>query len=429
MRNIGARAVGVAALAAVALAAPGGAQAAGYDDARYWTFADRMQQRLDDLWSEQAGYYKAGSGGVEPMMNSGMLLTHSVAAMEGHQGPARQDQRARVLARRLVRSPAPFVTRKPRARTGSHAHAPGFVNSMTDPQGTQHLVFDAEVIDGLVYAWRARRELDLPADTARRIQRALRGVAHGGYWRYPAVRLNQVNWYSLVYAAANTATGERGILRRDMRLQLRRFFSSAASNLGPGMRFHYLPHERLNHPMNVDSAEYANIVLSFMRFYEQARDAGMPPLAASHKRLVQEWIKRALAGYWTHGGYMNWDSGLGFERWHQGKKLGLSQQALIGIASAPSLQPGPRYGVWAKYMLDRGFEFFDRLAVRERGLPDPVLFGVHKVPQGPGSARLAAARMGGNAARAIAAGLGGPGPTHPSRRRCMRSIRTPGAWR
>ena len=46
------------------------------------------------------------------------------------------------------------------------------------------------------------------------------------------------------------------------------------------MRFHYLPHDALNHPMNVDSAEYANIVLSFTRFYNQARRAGMAPMPA-----------------------------------------------------------------------------------------------------------------------------------------------------
>ena len=56
-------------------------------------------------------------------------------------------------------------------------------------------------------------------------------------------------------------------------------------------------------------------------------------------RLMREWSRRALAGYWTHAGYMNWDSGLGFERWHQAKKLGLTQQALIGMASTPSLLP------------------------------------------------------------------------------------------
>ena len=103
---------------------------------------------------------------------------------------------------------------------------------------------------------------------------------------------------------------------------------------------------------------------------------------------------------------MNWDSGLGFNRWHQAKKLGLTQQALIGVASARSLQPGAQWGRWAKYMLDRGFEFYDRTATRDGGIADPLFFNVHAVPQDAASARLAAARMQANAARAVEAGLG-----------------------
>ena len=38
--------------------------------------------------------------------------------------------------------------------------------------------------------------------------------------------------------------------------------------------------------------------------------------------LLREWVRRAIAGYWTHGGYLNWDTGLGFYRWHQRKKIG-----------------------------------------------------------------------------------------------------------
>ena len=49
---------------------------------------------------------------------------------------------------------------------------------MTGGAGDQHLVFDAEIVDGLVYAWRARRELGLPAvhraRIAARIHRAAR---------------------------------------------------------------------------------------------------------------------------------------------------------------------------------------------------------------------------------------------------------------
>ena len=44
---------------------------------------------------------------------------------------------------------------------------------MSDPRGAQHLVFDAEVVDGLVYAYRARRELGLPPHTVRAIRDAI----------------------------------------------------------------------------------------------------------------------------------------------------------------------------------------------------------------------------------------------------------------
>src|SRR6185369_16149963 len=92
----------------------------------YWAFADSMQQRVDDRWDEDAGYYRLAGGLAEPMSNSMLLLTHSVAAMHGHQGPARNDHRARVLAKRLVSSP-PYVTKPGR----SQSHAPGWVASMT----------------------------------------------------------------------------------------------------------------------------------------------------------------------------------------------------------------------------------------------------------------------------------------------------------
>ena len=395
---------------ALAAAAATDARAASLDDGGYLRIADRMQRRIDDSWDERARYYRVGSGGVEPMTNAFMLLMHAVAAMRGHQGPSRNDRRARLIAERLVQTP-PFVTTP--STKDFQAHAPGWTNSMSNSNGNQHLVFDAEVVDGLVYAWRARKALELPRKTSDAIASAIRRTADGAFWRYPAIRLNQINWYALVYAAASEVTGTTARLRHDLRAQLVRFlggvrgYGAAAGTFGAGLRFHYLPHARLTHPMNVDSAEYANVVLSFSRHYEQARAAGMQPPGSAQLRLLRQWVLRALAGYWTHGGYLNWDSGLGFERWHQAKKLGLAQEALIGIATSEALQPSSAAGRWAKYMLDRGLLWFDRIADRaEGGIPDGVLFGVNVVPQARPSARMAVARIGANAARAVAAGMG-----------------------
>lgn len=399
----------VAAFAVALIAAPA-ALGASYDDAAYWSFADRMQQRLEDTWDGDRGHYRPGGGGTDLSVNSELLLTHAVAAMEGHEGPARQDARARAIAKRLVSAPA---FRETPIRTSRHGHAPGWGNTLAGG-AEQHLVWDANAMDALTYAYRARKELDLPEQTVEMIRDRVARVAAGSYWRWPALKLNQFNWHVLVFAADATVNGNDRALAGGTRRHLSRFLSRKKENLGPGLRFRYLPHERATHPMNVDSAEYANIVLSFTRHYEQARKAGMPAPGGSRLRLLRSWVRRAITGYWTHAGYMNWDTGFGFERWHQAKKMGLVQQALIGIASAPGLQPSAAYGRYAKHMLDEGFALYDRWAERSPGgLPAGVAFGVSKVPQTTASARLGASRMLGNAARAIDAGLGSMGAEEP----------------
>ena len=331
--------------------------------------------------------------------------------MRDHHGAARNDRRARRIVDALVSSP-PFVATAPPRWKDSQTHAPGFVSSMHSIRSNQHLVVDSEVIDGLRYAWMARRELGLSDDQARAIADRIHRTAMGSYWRWPTIRLNQINWYALVYAANATVTGSPRLLRHDLRLQIERFAARArgtaglAGNLGAGLHFNYLPQMRPQTPMNTDSAEYANITASFTREYAQARRAGMRALSPGTTRLMRQWLMRVLTGYWTHGGYVNWDTGFGFRRWHQSKKLALSQQALIGIATAPGLAPHPSAPAWAKWMLDRGFEFYERELARAGDEPPGLFFGVHAHPQPAESARLALARMSSNAARAVAAGLG-----------------------
>ena len=274
------------------------------------------------------------------------------------------------------------------------------------------MVFNAEAVDGLVHAYQARHALQLPDRTVALIKDRIRRLAAGRDWRWPALRLNQFNWYVEIFAATALVNGENKVLTRGMRRHLARFAAGVqgrrggAGNFGAGMRFHYLPERPAEHPMNVDSAEYANIVLSFTRYYGQARQAGMPRPPAGQLRLFRNWIRRAIAGYWTHSGYLNWDSGLGFARWHQGKKLGLAQLALIGIARSGELAPSPAWRAQAKWLLDRSLTWYDRMAGRTDGFPPALLFDVSTVPVDPGSADLTAARVAGNAARAVAAGLG-----------------------
>ncbi len=375
---------------------------AGLDDSGYFGVADRLQVRLDGTWNEREGRYDPRPGEVDTEVNADLLLAHSVAALRGHQGASRNDRRARLVARWLVDGDVWAET--PRRGAGADAHGPSFVSS---PEGAgQHMVFNAEAVDGLVHAYLARRALHLPCRTVALIKDRIRRLARSQDWRWPALRLNQFNWYVEIFAATAVVNGERSVLARGMRRHLARFAAGARRNFGAGMHFHYLPDSRPGHQMNVDSAEYANIVLSATRYYGQARQAGMPRPPASQRSLFHGWIRRAIAGYWTHSGYLNWDSGLGFERWQQAKKLGLAQQALTGIARSGDLAPSPAWRAYAKWLFDRSLTWYDRMATREGAIPPAVLFDVSAVPLTAGNADLAAARVEGNAARAVAAGLG-----------------------
>jgi hypothetical protein len=380
-----------ACLVALALTCPH-----GLDESGYLGVADRLQASVERMWDPAEGRYAAGGGGVETTTNANLLVAHSVAALLGHRGPSRRDGRARKLVRALLSSPPYAATLPPRIGTDSQWHAPGWVSSMHHLRSGQHVMVDSEVVDGLAYAWLARHRLKLSPVLRQRLVRTVHAVAMSRFWRWPAIRLNQFNWYARIYTADALVTGRSWLVRHDLRRQIVRFTRSRR-NLGPGLRFHYSPQTPDAAPLNVDSAEYANIVASFTRFGA--------PVPRESRGLLRRWLRRVLAGYWTHSGYLNWDTGYGFRRWHQSKKLGLSQQALIGIASARALA-GRRTRGWAKWILDRGFAFFDTQTRRAGGLAPGVFFGVHVRPQSTGSARLGAARMEANAARAAQAGLG-----------------------
>ena len=61
---------------------------------------------------------------------------------------------------------------------------------------------------------------------------------------------------------------------------------------------------------------------------------------------------------------------------------------------------------WAKHMLDRSFELFDRWTERRRGLPPANAFDVPAIDDNESSALLTAARVQANAAQAALFGLG-----------------------
>ena len=387
------------------------APALAWDEAGYWDFADKLARRLDDTWKPELGRYKPGSSSVDTMMNANMLLLHSAAALRGHEGASRQDARARSIVAQLMNTP-PWVETVVDPAPGSQPHVPGWVASMTEPRTAQHLVVDGEVTDGLAMAWHARDALGIDPAVQALMQDRLRRVADGPYWRYPTLRLNQINWYAEVYNAASLATGDPVWLQRDLRGQLDAFIRSirspapnTAGSLGPGMQFHYLPHGLERSKLNIESAEYANIVASVARFYDTAIALGMRPLPPADEALLRRWMTRVLAGYWTHGGYLNWDTGFSFGRWHQMKKLALAQQALIAIAAGGRLSPSPAEASWAKHLLEKGFELYERKLPDADGVAPGLFYPLEPKPQSNKQAIFAASRMAANAARAVFAGL------------------------
>jgi len=384
----------------------------------YWRFADWLAPYFDAVWVPEKNLYGSGNSGVGRIYhNSVLLTTHAVAALAGHQGPCRNDERARALARRLCDSP-PWSERDASPEGDPQFHNPGWVESMGTRDAAMDKSIDPKVAEALMYAWRARDVLRLPRETVDLIADRVSRCARGPFFRFPNVRLNQINWNCELYAHHATVTGDAELLVNDYRAQVVRFCNGitraalpgGSPNLGPGYRFHYLPHRPPTHPFNVDSAEYASETIHFILYYEQALAAGMAPIAPEQENLLRAWAEHIVCAYWTHGGYLNWDTGYGFKRWHAGRTWALAQQGLLAIAASPRFHPRPELGVWAKHQFDRGLALYERLsqaAADGKGIAPSNLYDVNVAPLGPSIRELFAARMQANAARAVALGLGG----------------------
>ena len=353
----------------------------------YWEFADWLQPAMDRLWSEAQSVYTN-----DTRINSSALMTHAIAAFEGHEGRARRDGRARLLAARLCEEP-PFraprggrPTRHSNPRSENQVHAPGWVTNMARRDSAMHLSVDPKVARALYYAWRAREQLGLSPELVQRMVTCVRSVATSPFFRYPSIRLNQINFAAELQACAASMTEDPTLLRRDYRLQLSRFLRGAKRsvrpwripNLGPSYNFHRNPFQRAGAKQNVESAEYANIVLDVIYYYEQARREGMTPLSEAHARTLRAWVRRALPAYWTHSGYVNWDTGLYLYRWHLSRYWAWCCQGLLAIASSKNFVTADERR-WAKFIFDRSLNLYERFTERwddDRREPGSSLYGV-----------------------------------------------------
>jgi hypothetical protein len=398
--------------------APPGLPAPPLGNADYWRFADWLAPFFDELWDPDNSYYRSGtSRNGRIYHNSALLTTHAIAALIGHPGPCRQDDRARELARRLCESP-PWSERGSPVEPDPQFHVPGWVESMNTVEAAMDKSIDPKVAEALSYAWRARDVLELPQETRDLILDRISRCAQGPFYRFPAVRLNQINWHAEMYARFAEVTGDTQLLVNDYRAQVERFVAGitrplvagGSPNLGPGYRFHYLPQRPPDNRLNFDSAEYASMTCHFLLWYEQALRAGMVPLAEDGLRLLRAWVEHIVCGYWTHAGYLNWDTGFSYKRWHVGRTFALARQGLVAIALSPRFQLDPALGRWAKYMFDAGlvlYERFTRQTTDGIGIAAAVLYDLKKNPLGPSVRELFAVRMQADAARAVILGLAG----------------------
>lgn len=389
-----------------ALAAPEDAEVQSY-----LNFMDTVVARIHSQWSESHGAYHPMGGTYATVVNARMLQVHAVAALAGHAGVSRDDERARRLVATLMSSPVPWRTAGANARHDKMFHLPGWITSLTDPEAMMDKAVDPQVAQALVAAWRAGSILALEPATLQQIVLDVSGAARCSFFRYPGIRLNQLNWNCALYALDAELTGATDLLRGDYREQMLRFATFATrpahpggtANLGPGWHFSYLPNHDPSSMANLDSAEYANETLNCVRHYAAALAAGMAPLPTPALEVFRAYAQRTLYGDWTHAGYLNWDTGLGSQRRYIGKVMAFAQQGLMAIATTPMVQSSPAMGAHARWLFDRGLDLYLRwLSEQPDGVaPPPVEFGDHAHAEGPDDRMLFAARMASNAAQAI----------------------------
>src|SRR5215210_3421016 len=215
-------------------------------EADYLALADDVVRRLDRTWIEEERTYSSGGRVTDVIYNAALLTVHAVAAERGHDGPSRNDARARLIAERLCESP-PFFSGRRLPNPDTMFHTPGWLGDLGTFDSPMDKAIDPKVAEGLTAAWRARTVLGLGPELEGRIVAAVDAVARGPFFRYPYVRLNQINWNTELYACAATLTGDPELLVDDDRRHMRRFVAGVrrplerggARNLSPSYRFQY----------------------------------------------------------------------------------------------------------------------------------------------------------------------------------------------
>src|SRR3954451_20420351 len=129
-------------------------------DEDYFALADEVVRRLNRTWRDDEGVYSGGGRVIDVIYNAAMLVIHAVAAERGYTGACRQDDRARLLAARLLESP-PYFAGRSLPHPDSMFHTPGWLGDLDTLNSPMDKAIDPKVAEALTAAWRARQVLGL----------------------------------------------------------------------------------------------------------------------------------------------------------------------------------------------------------------------------------------------------------------------------
>ncbi|MBO9532739.1 MAG: hypothetical protein J7513_07190 [Solirubrobacteraceae bacterium] len=361
------------------------AQAAD-DGVGEWQLADGIADRLLIDWRPKLGAYD-GQTGIAIRTNAMMLELFAHAAREGYTGgAARNDENARRLVELLTQPPVLVWRTKLKRSSAVFPHTPAFAGAyFEDPaRAPLHPSADAIVARALADAWDARDALGLDAAHRALIQRAVRAVAGGSFYRKGRRAENQINWNADVLMADWQVNRRKASLMayRHQLIWFARSMTKAPVKYGttsttPGGAFHYwLPAPGDANVNRTGTGEYANLVRTALGWYGVARAGGMPRIPGWAIGRLSRWSRQVVIGTWTEAGYLNWDSGLAARRKHLRQYWGFALDGLIRGSRSGAIGGDATTRGIARATAARGVELFARTAWNGTGaLPGPTSFG------------------------------------------------------
>ena len=174
-------------------------------DADYWRFADWLAPYFDALWLEDRSHYASGQQQRRPHLPQ---LPAADDARGGRargsrrSGPQRQPRPCACPAALPVARRGASATRRRRATRSSTTPAGSRASARATRRWTNRSTRRSPRRS--TYAWRARDALRLPQETVDLIADRVSRAARGPFFRFPNVRLNQLNWNCELYAHAAT---------------------------------------------------------------------------------------------------------------------------------------------------------------------------------------------------------------------------------